>query len=273
MHGGSELKPHAHGGTIHPTAIVYPTAKVHESCEIGAYCSVGPDVFLGPGTKLLSHVVIDNKTTIGENNVFHPFSVIGGIPQDRKYQGELSELIIGDYNTVRESVTINIGTDVGGGTTRIGDHNLLMAYVHVAHDSIVGNHAVIANSCQIAGHVSIEDWVTIGGLTGVSQRVRIGAHSYIGGCSGVNRDVPPFTFGSGPTGSFEILGMNLVGLKRRNFRQEDIAALKDVHQLFFKDKSLDRQVRLTLLEERLGSAAVVKQFIEFVRTSKVGIHQ
>lgn len=256
---------------VHPTAIIHPQAKVHPSCEIGAFCTVGKDVTLGPNNRLLSHVVMENKVTVGEGNVFYPFSVIGGAPQDLKYKGEPTELIVGNGNTIRESVTLNIGTQGGGGVTRVGDQNLLMAYVHLGHDTIVGSHTVIANGCQIAGHVLVEDWAIIGGLSGVSQFVRVGAHTYVGGCSGVDRDVPPFSYGRGPTGGYEVLGMNLVGLKRRGFTDDDISSLQEVNKIFFKDKSLEKEAALRKLEDQLGAKPVVQQFLKFVRGAEKGI--
>jgi UDP-N-acetylglucosamine acyltransferase len=259
--------------TIHPTAIVHPEARVHPSCEVGPYCTIDKNVTIGPNTRLISHVVMQNDTTVGEGNVFFPFAVVGAAPQDLKYRGERSTLVIGNNNTIRESVTLNIGTDGGGGATKVGDGNLLMAYVHIAHDTFIGNNTVIANSSQIAGHVTIEDWAIVGGLTGISQNVRIGAHSYIGGCSGVDRDVAPFTIGRGPTGGFGILGMNLVGLKRRGFAKEEIAALQVVDRLFFKDKTLEKEAALERLEEALGSLGVVQQFVQFVRAAEKGIYR
>lgn len=228
---------------------------------------------MGPNNRLISHVVVQNRTTIGEGNVFFPFGVIGAIPQDLKYKGEKSELIIGNNNIIREAVTLNTGTAAGGSVTRIGDGNLLMAYVHIAHDSTIGNHAVVANSCQIAGHVTIEDWAIIGGLTGVAQFLRIGAHSYIGGCSGIDRDVPPFALGRGAAPDFAILGMNLVGLRRRGFKSDEISALQEVNRLFFKDKTLDKDAALKRIEELLGSVAVVQQFVKFVRASEKGVYR
>ena len=258
---------------IHPTAIVHPEAQIHESCEIGPFCIVSKEVKLGSNNRLMSHVVVENGVTVGTDNVFFPFAVIGGVPQDLKYKGEATELIIGNHNTIRESVTLNIGTAGGGGVTKIGDHNLLMAYVHLGHDTIVGSNTIIANSCQIAGHVTVEDWAIIGGLTGISQFVRVGAHTYVGGCSGVDRDVPPFSFGRGPTGNYEIMGMNLVGLKRRGFVDEDIAALQEVNKVFFKDKSLEKEAALKKIEEKLNSRPVVQQFLNFVRASEKGIYR
>jgi UDP-N-acetylglucosamine acyltransferase len=256
---------------IHPTAIVHPEAQIHESCEIGPHCIVGKDVKLGPGNRLLSHVVMENRVTAGEGNVFHAFGVIGGIPQDLKYKGEATELVIGNRNSIRESATLNIGTEGGGGITRLGDDNLLMAYVHLGHDTTVGNRTVIANSCQLAGHVLIEDWAILGGACAVSQFIRVGAHSYVGGMSAVDRDVPPFIFGRGPTTGFQVDGMNLVGLKRRGFDAEAISALQEVNKIFFKDKSLEKEAALRKVEEKLGQVPVVQQFVTFVRASEKGI--
>ncbi len=258
---------------IHASAIVHPDAQIHSSCEIGPFCTVGPEVKMGEGNCLLSHVVIEGRTTIGEGNVFHPFGIIGGAPQDLKYEGEPTELVIGNRNTIRESVTLNIGTKGGGGVTRVGDSNLLMAYVHLGHDTVVGSNTVIANACQIAGHVVIEDWAIIGGLCGVSQFLRIGAHCYVGGGSGVERNVPPFTFGKGATGAYENLGMNLVGLKRRGFDDQAITALREVDKLYIKDKSLEKEVVLRKIEEALGTIPVVQQFVKFVRASEKGVYR
>lgn len=258
---------------VHPTAIVHPEADVHPSCEIGPYCVVGKGVKLGPDNRLLSHVVVENRTTIGAENIFFPFSTIGAVPQDLKYRGEDSELIIGNKNSIREAVTLNIGTIGGGNVTRIGDQNLLMAYVHLGHDCIIGNNTVISNACQLAGHVTVEDWAILGGMTAVSQFHRIGAHSYIGGCSGVDRDMPPFAMGHGPNPGFQILGMNIVGLKRRGFSDQEISALQEVNKLFFKDKSLEKEAALKRIEEQLGKIGVVQQFVTFVRNAEKGIYR
>lgn len=257
----------------HPTAIVHPEAVVHESCEVGPYCIIGPKVKLGPSNKLLSHVVMESRTTVGESNIFHPFSVIGGAPQDLKYRDEPTELVIGSHNTIRESVSLNIGTAGGGGLTKIGDYNLIMSCVHIGHDTIVGDRTVIAGGCQIAGHVKVEDWAIIGGLTGVAQFIRIGAHSYVGGCSGVDRDVPPFSFGRGPTGGYEVMGMNLVGLKRRGFADGDISTLQEINKVFFKDKSLEKEAALRKIEELFGASGIAQQFLKFVRGSEKGIYR
>lgn len=258
---------------VHSSAIVHPEAKIDPTCEIGPFCIIGPKVTMGPHNKLESHVVVENRVTIGEGNTFFPFCVVGAVPQDLKYRGEDTEVIIGNFNSIRESVTINLGTAGGSGVTRIGDHNLLMAYVHLGHDSNVGSHTVVGNSCQVAGHVEIQDWAIIGGVSAISQFVRVGAHTYVGGFSGMDRDLPPFAYGMGITSNFEIKGINLVGLKRRGFKDEEISALQEVSKLFFKDKSLEKEVALRRVEEKLGALSVVRQFIDFVRAAEKGIYR
>lgn len=260
-------------GRIHPTAFIEQGAVIHPTCEVGPYCIIRKNVRLGPNNKLFSHVVMENHTTVGEGNLFYPFSVIGGAPQDLKYRGEPSTLEIGNQNTFRENVTVNIGTEGGGGVTRIGNHNLLMAYVHIGHDTIVENHAILANACQIAGHVFIDDHATLGGSTAVSQFIRIGKHVYIGGLSGIDRDVPPYVLGRGISGSFEILGINLVGLKRRGFSDEDLALLKELNRLYFKDKTLEKEAALRRVEEILGNRPVIGSFVNFVRLSEKGSYR
>lgn len=260
-------------GKIHPSSIIHPEAQIDPSCEIGPFCIVGAGVKLGPNNVLKSHVVIENKTIIGEENVFFPFSVIGGVPQDLKYKGESTELVIGNKNTIRESVTINIGTVGGGSITRVGDQNLLMAYAHLGHDTQVGNYTVIGNSCQIAGHAVIEDHAILGGLCGVSQFIRVGTHCYVGGCSGVDRDMPPFTIGRGPSPGFQVWGMNLVGLKRRKFTPESISALQEINQIFFKDKTLEKEQALKKIEAQIGEVPIAKQFVDFIRGSEKGVYR
>ena len=255
---------------IHPTAIIDPKAEIDSSCEIGPYCIVGPKVKMGPGNRLLSHVVIENRTTLGSNNIVYPFATLGADPADLKYKGEDTELIIGDDNKIRESVSLHIGTEFGGGYTRIGNGNLIMAYVHFGHDCIVGNHTIIANSCQIAGHVTIEDHASIGGLTGVSQFVRIGAYAYIGGCSGVSKDVVPFCIGLGPVNAFEVKGINIVGLKRRGFASESITALMEAHKIFFRE-NWEKIVALQKIEEKYSLVPEVRAFIDFIKNSQSGV--
>lgn len=258
---------------IHPTAIIHPDAQVDSSCVIGPFCVIGPNARLGPGNRLISHVVVENRVTIGEGNTIFPFAVLGAVPQDLKYKGEPTELVVGDRNSIRESATLNIGTEGGGGVTKVGDDNLLMAYVHLGHDTKVGNKTVIANSCQIAGHVTIGDYAIVGGLCGISQFTRLGEHCYVGGCSGVDRDVLPYSYGKGPTGHFENLGINFVGLKRRGFDERAIATLREIDKMFIKDKSLERDVALKKIEDTLGAVEVARQFVGFVRASEIGVYR
>lgn len=257
---------------IHPSAVIHPEAKVHESCEIGPFCIIDKGADIGKNNVFLSHVHVQNSTTIGESNQFFPFSVIGGAPQDLKYKGEDTKLIIGSHNVIRECATLNIGTVGGGNETKIGDHNLLMAYVHVAHDVIIGNHTILGNSCQIAGHVLIEDYATIGGLSAVAQFIRIGQHCYIGGASGADRDVPPFSLGRGISQDFEVWGMNIVGMKRRGFSAEAIAALQDASRIF-KDKNFEKETALQTIEQKYSSIPEVKYFVDFARKSQKGIYR
>src|SRR5258706_13778496 len=178
--------------SIHPTAIVDPKNKIHPSCKIGPYCVVGPDVELGEGCRLVSHVAIEGPTKIGADNRFCPFASIGLAPQDITYAGEPTRLEIGDHNAIREFVTINRGTVKGGGCTRLGDHNLIMAYTHIAHDCQIGNHIIMANAATLGGHVIVEDWASVGALCPVHHFVRIGTHSFIGGGSTADPGVRPF---------------------------------------------------------------------------------
>ncbi len=255
---------------IHPTAIVDSRAEIDPSCEIGPYCVIGPKVKMGANNKFFSHVVVENRTTMGEGNIFYPFSSIGVDPADLKYKGEDAELIIGNHNTIRESVSLHIGTGFGGGATRIGNKNLIMAYVHLGHDCSTGNEVIITNSCQLAGHVTVEDYAIIGGLTGVSQFVRIGAHAYIGGCSAVSKDIAPYCVALGPLGAFEIKGINIVGLKRRGLKQETISQILDAHKIFFRE-GLEKVVAIEKIERSLGTVPEVRAFLDFIQKSESGV--
>jgi UDP-N-acetylglucosamine acyltransferase len=253
---------------IHPTAIVDPRAELAPSVEVGPYCIVGPHVKIDEGTKLQSHVSIEGWTTIGKNNLFFPFGSIGAVPQDLKYKGEKTELIIGDQNTIRENVTLNLGTVQGIGKTVMGSHNLIMAYVHFGHDVVVGNHTIIANSANLAGHVTVEDYANIGGMTGVIQFIRVGAHAYVGGCSIIDRDVTPFTIvvGSRPV---ELKGANIIGLRRRGFRNEIISAINESLKLWKRPDVMKEQCLLEI-ESQYGEIPEVKQLLEFIRKSESG---
>jgi UDP-N-acetylglucosamine acyltransferase len=217
--------------TIHATAIVDPAAKIAPGVGIGAYSIIGADVEIGAGTSIGPHVVIEGATRIGRDNRIFQFASIGAIPQDKKFGGERSELIIGDRNLIREFVTLNRGTGEGGGATRIGDDNWIMAYVHVAHDCVVGNHAIFSNNATLAGHVTIGDYAILSGFSGVHQFCRIGEHAFIGmGCL-VNGDVPPFVMMASDYGRPR--GINSEGLKRRGFDSARISAIKRAYRTLY----------------------------------------
>jgi len=219
---------------IHATAIIDPNAMMGKDISIGPYCIVGQDVNLGDGVRLHSHVVIDGRTTIGTETQMYPFSSIGLPPQDMKYKGEDSELIVGARNTIREYVTMNPGTADGGMRTIIGDDCLFMASTHVAHDCIVGNHVIMANNATIAGHVEVGDFAIIGGLSAVHQFVKIGKHAIIGGMSGVENNVIPY--GSVVGDRARLSGLNIVGLRRRAFLKEDIKNLRTAYRMLFAEE-------------------------------------
>lgn len=247
---------------IHPTAIVAPGAELAEDVVIGPYCVVGRCVRLGPRVSLRSHVVVDGHTRIGEGTRLFPFASIGLEPQDLKYRGEESELVIGCHNTIREYVTMNPGTEGGGMVTRVGDNCLFMAGAHVAHDCQIGNYVVMANNATLAGHVIIEDHAVLGGLSAVHQFVRIGKHAMIGGMSGVERDVVPYGQVMGDRA--RLCGLNIIGMQRRGFSREDIQGLRNAYQfLFSSDGTLIDRVNETA--ERFSGIAPVDDIIEFIR--------
>ncbi|MDX8402466.1 MAG: acyl-ACP--UDP-N-acetylglucosamine O-acyltransferase [Mariprofundaceae bacterium] len=247
---------------IHPTAIVDPAAILGEGVHIGPFCTVGPEVRLGDGCHLQSHVVITGRTTIGRENRFFPFASIGQIPQDLKYHGEPSRVEIGDGNTFRESVTVNAGTEGGGMVTRIGSGGLFMAYAHVAHDCILGDRVIMANCATLAGHVEVADGAIIGGLAAVHQFLKIGRMAMIGGTAGVNKHVPPFCMVSGGYRP-NLVGLNLVGLKRAAVPQEEIRALKAAYRaLLQQGGKLD--ARLAQAREAAAGHAMALELVDFV---------
>ena len=211
---------------IHPSSVVDPDARIGEGCEIGPFCVVGPQVTLGRGVVLKSHVVVAGETVIGDETVVFPFASVGEIPQDLKFKGERARLEIGARNRIREYVTMNPGTEGGGGVTRVGDDGLFMAGSHVAHDCQIGNRVILVNNASVAGHCVLEDDVIVGGLSGVHQWVRIGRGAMIGAVTMVTADVIPFGLVQGPRGHLD--GLNLVGLKRRGASREEIHALRDM---------------------------------------------
>jgi UDP-N-acetylglucosamine acyltransferase len=217
---------------IHPTALVSSQAQLADDVSVGAYTLIGPDVSIGAGSRIGAHCVIEGHTRIGRDNQIFQFSSIGAAPQDMKYAGEPTELIIGDRNTIREFCTFNTGTVQDGGATRIGSDNWIMAYVHIAHDCQLGDHIILANNATLAGHVHLADWVFIGGLTGIHQFVKIGAHAMAGFASAVTQDVPPFMTVDG--NPLAVHGFNVVGLRRRGFTAERIAVVKQMHKLLYR---------------------------------------
>jgi UDP-N-acetylglucosamine acyltransferase len=218
--------------TIHPTAIVEPGAQLADSVSIGAYTIVRSGVSIGEGTSVGPHCVIEGHTTIGRDNRILQFCSLGAIPQDKKYTGEPTRLEIGDRNTIREFCTFNIGTVQDVGVTRVGDDNWIMAYVHIAHDCQVGHQTILANNATLGGHVHLGDWVFIGGLTGIHQFVKVGAHAMAGFASAVTQDVPPFMLVDG--NPLAVRGFNIEGLRRRGFGPERIAAIKQMQRLLYR---------------------------------------
>ena len=247
---------------IHPTAIVAPGAMLAETVVIGPYCIVGEDVSLGPRVTLRSHVVIDGRTSIGEGTQLFPFASIGLEPQDLKYRGEVSELVIGRNNSIREYVTMNPGTAGGGLVTRIGDNCLFMVGAHIAHDCQIGDFVVMANNATLAGHVVVEEYAVLGGLCAVHQYVRIGKHAMIGGMSGVERDVIPYGQVMGDRA--RLCGLNIIGMQRRGFSRDDIQGLRNAYQfLFSSDGTLIERVNETA--QRFSGIGPVDDIIEFIR--------
>jgi UDP-N-acetylglucosamine acyltransferase len=218
---------------IHPTAIVDPAAQLDSSVQVGPFTVIGPHVKVGSGTTIGPHCVVEGHTTIGRDNRIFQFNSLGAIPQDKKYGGEPCELHIGDRNTIREFCTLNIGSPGDKGVTRIGDDNWLMAYVHLAHDCLVGNNTIFANNSQLAGHVHVGDWVILGGFTVVHQFVKIGAHSMTAMCSLLFADLPPYVMCQGQPAQART--MNYEGLKRRGFSQERVSVVKAMHKALYRD--------------------------------------
>lgn len=247
---------------IHPTAIVAPGATLAGDVSIGPYCVVGEEVVLGAGVTLIAHIVVDGRTTIGEKTRIFPFASIGLEPQDLKYRGEKSRLVIGRHNTIREHVTMNPGTEGGGMVTRVGDHGLFMVGVHIAHDCQIGDHVIMANNATLAGHVVVEDYALLGGLSAVHQFVRIGQHAMIGGMSGVERDVIPYGQVMGDRA--RLSGLNIIGMQRRGFSREDIQTLRSAYQFLFSADGTFND-RVTEMAERFGGVAPVDDIIAFIR--------
>jgi UDP-N-acetylglucosamine acyltransferase len=249
---------------IHKTAIIDTKAKISSSVDIGPYTVIGPNVEISDNVVIESHVNITGYTTIGKNNKFYPFASIGNDPQDMKYKGEKTKLIIGDNNTIREYSTINPGTAQGGGITKMGNNNLIMINAHIAHDCIIGNDIVIANSAAIAGHAEIGDNVVIGGNCGIQQFTRIGRMAMIGGMTGVSRDVIPYGLSTGNRNYLN--GINIVGLRRNKVSNKEIIGLTDAYKEIFKTERLNEN--LSKLNGDFKQNTLVKEVINFINKNK-----
>jgi len=255
--------------SLHPTAIIDPRAKVHATCEVGPYCVIGAEVELGEGCRLLSHVAIEGPTKIGAHNRFFPFSSIGMAPQDLSYAGEPTRLEMGDHNQIREFVTISRGTVKGGGLTRVGSHILIMAYTHIAHDCVIGDHVLMANAATLGGHVVVEDWAQVGALCPIHHYVRIGAHAFIGGGTTVTKDVLPFskTVAARDTHAY---GLNAVGLERRGFSKERIGKIHHAYKVLLASR-LNTTQALEKLKSEADRGEDVDLLIRFIEQSERGV--
>ena len=247
---------------IHPTAVIEKSARIGTGVSVGPYCCIGPDVTIGDGSRLVSHVVIGGHTMIGANTHIYPFASIGLQPQDMKYQGEASELVIGANNIIREHVTMNPGTKGGGMVTRIENNCLFMVASHVAHDCKIGNHVIMANNATLGGHVEVGDWAILGGLAAVHQYVRIGPHAMVGGMSGVEQDVIPY--GSVVGNRAQLAGLNVIGLKRRGFSRSEIAELRKAYRLLFAEEGSLGE-RLDDVSEMYRNNRAVMDIVDFIR--------
>ena len=250
---------------IHKSACIDPDTRIAPDVRIGAFCVIGAGVEIGNGTVIGPHVVIDGPTRIGRDNRIHAFAALGGEPQDKKYHGEPSRLEIGDRNTIREFVTFNRGTDDDQGVTRIGDDNWIIAYVHIAHDCVVGNHTVFANASSLAGHSLIDDWVILGGFTLVHQFCQIGAHAFTAMGSVVNRDVPPFVTVAGAYAQPH--GINSEGLRRREFSSERIQAIKRAYRTLYKSGLPLAEARAQIAQQAEHSSDV-RLLLDFIDRSQ-----
>ncbi|HEX5855879.1 MAG TPA: acyl-ACP--UDP-N-acetylglucosamine O-acyltransferase [Thermoanaerobaculia bacterium] len=255
---------------VHPTAVVDPAAAIHPTAQIGPYAIVGAKVTIGARTTVGAHAVIEGPTTVGEDNRICPLAALGGPPQDLKYKGEPTTLVIGNRNMFREFCTVHRGTATGHGTTVIGDDNLFMAYSHVAHDCVVGNRTVFANGAVLAGHCVVEDDVILGGYAAVRQFLRVGRHAFVGAFSGMNHDVLPFLWSSSER-DVKAYKVNAVGLERKGFSKERVAALQKAYRILHKHRH-DRTALLAGLEAIAATSDDVKFLRDFIVSSKEGIH-
>ena len=257
---------------VHSTAIVDPAAELASSVTVGPYAVIGANVSIGEGTSVGAHAVLEGPTTIGRDNRIHAHTSLGGAPQDMKYRGEPTQLLVGDRNTIREFCTFNRGTVQDGGVTRIGDDNWIMAYVHIAHDVQLGNRTILANNATLAGHVHIGDWVIVGGLTGVHQFCHVGAHAMTGFQSNVSQDVPPYMMATG--NPLAVRGFNVEGLRRRGFTPERIAQVKQMHRLLYRQGltlAAGSSAIDALRGQWAGSEADLALMLDFLASAERGI--
>ena len=253
---------------IDKTAVIDRKAELDDGVEVGPYSIIGGEVKIGKGTKIYGHAVIEGRTTIGMGNTVFQFASVGSSPQDLKYRGEPSELIIGDHNIIREFVSLNPGTRGGGMVTRVGDHNLLMMYCHIAHDCSMGNRNIVANGATFGGHVIIEDHVIVGGLVGVHQFVRVGSSAILGAGSMVSKDVPPFCNATGDRATLH--GLNIEGLRRRGFDAAVIDALRKAYKIIFRSK-LKAKEALEKVRQEIFGCPQVDQLVAFIADSRRGV--
>lgn len=257
---------------IHPSAIVDPRAELAPTVIVGPYAVIGSGVSIDDGTRIGAHCVIEGQSRIGRDNRIFQFASLGAEPQDKKYQGEPTRLVIGNGNTIREFVTINTGTVQDGGVTSLGDDNWIMAYVHIAHDCRIGSHTIIANATQLGGHVHLDDWVFLGGISGVHQFVRVGAHAMTGFQTRLSQDLPPFITAAGNPA--EVTGVNAEGLRRRGFSRERVALVKQMHRLLYREGLTLEQSKTAiagLAGQVEGADADVALLLDFLAASKRGI--
>lgn len=257
--------------TIHPTAVVDPKAELDSSVIVGPYAVIGRDVSIAADTRIEPHATISGPTTIGERNLIGSFTVVGGAPQDLGYKGEPTELIIGNDNQIREYSSIHRGTPNGKKKTVIGNHNLLMAYTHVAHDCQLGNHVILTNVATLAGHVEVGDRAVIGGLVAIHQFCRVGTFSYIGGISGLGLDVPPYVIIAGTRNRTRISGINKVGLRRNGFDRETIATLDKAFKIIFRSPNLLMKDAIEVAKKEFASSPEVQILVKFFEDSKRGV--
>ena len=260
---------------IHPTAVIEPGAQIADDARVGPYCYIGPHVVIGSGTRVVSHATILGHTRLGEGNTVWPYVTLGAEPQDLKFRGEETVLIIGDHNAFRESVTVHVGTENGGGVTRIGNDNLFMVGTHVAHDCVIGNHVVLANAVHLAGHIVIEDHVVVSGATGVHHYVTLGQYAFVGGMTRIVHDVPPFLIVEGNPAT--VRGINVIGLKRHQFPEATVDRLKDAYRRLYRRGAGDGSPQtvaqnLARIEAEHGDDECIALLARFIRNSSIGLY-